>query len=73
MEKAKKKIWSVIVTFVAFLAAALLSFTLTNVTKALAATGDIPYLAPVYDTHGKVTFAENGNVVMRDQTLADGR
>ena len=57
--------------FVALLGAAVLSLTLPDATKAMAATGDIVYLAPVYDMDGDVTF-ENGEVVMQEKTLAEG-
>ena len=71
MGKTGKKIWSLMIGFVALLGAAVLSLTLPDATKAMAATGDIVYLAPVYDMDGDVTF-ENGEVVMQEKTLAEG-
>ena len=72
MSKMRTKIFGVIVTFVVFLMAAVLSLSLPTAQRAMAATGDISYLAPVYDTDGNVTFDENGNVIMQEKTIADG-
>ena len=68
----RTKIFGVIVTFVVFLMAAVLSLSLPAAQKVTAATGEIPYLAPVYDTDGNITFDENGNVIMQEKTIADG-
>ena len=72
MSKMRTKIFGVIVTFVVFLMAAVLSLSLPAAQKVTAATGEIPYLAPVYDTDGNITFDENGNVIMQEKTIADG-
>ena len=72
MSKMRTKIFGVIVTFVVFLMAAVLSLSLPAEQKVTAATGEIPYLAPVYDTDGNATFDENGNVIMQEKTIADG-
>ena len=72
MSKMRTKIFGVIVTFVVFLVAAILSLSLPAAQKVAAATGELSYLAPVYDTDGNVTFDENGNVIMQEKTIADG-
>ena len=71
MKKTNHKFQRAMASFLAFVMVMLSTSLLTTI-SVLAADGDITYLAPVYDTDGNVTFDNDGNVVMAEQTLTDG-
>ena len=71
MKKTNHKFQRALASILAFVMVMLSTSLLTTI-SVLAADGDIPYLAPVYDTDGNVTFDNDGNVVMVEQTLKDG-
>ena len=71
MRRTDHKLQKVLAGFLAFVMV-VLSTSLFATISVLAADGDVSYLAPVYDTDGNVTFDADGNVVMAEQTLAEG-
>ncbi len=71
MRKSSHNFRKALASFLAFVMV-MLSTSLFTTISVFAAEGDITYLAPVYDTDGNVTFDNDGNVVMTEQTLTDG-
>ena len=65
----KKKLLGLIVAFA--IVALAVGMSVAFPIYASAETGDITYLAPVYDAQGNVTFDNNGEVVMQTKTISE--